>query len=308
MKMQIRKFSFISKVDRVPIRGICIVPEHPIGIVQMVHGMGEHKGRFRHFMEKLAEHGYITCMHDTRGHGNSLKSIEDMGYFYAGKERGCVEDIYYVTIQMKKAYPGLPLVLYGHSLGALMVRSYLQRHESAVDGVILEGCPSYNLLVPFMIPYVKVLQKMLGERCRISLIQKWLQRSYACRFSDEDKYLAWLSSDDAVVKAFKADSRCTFVYTLNGFETLLRLEYATYGEKLYETQHASLPILFVSGMDDPCYTNERMWKHSLKRMEHLGYKNVKEIRYEGMRHELHNEPGRAAYYKDLCEFLSGVNI
>lgn len=285
-----------------------MVPEHPIGILQMVHGMSEHKGRFRHFMEEMARRGYITCMHDTRGHGNSLKSIEDMGYFYDGKEQGCIADMYWVTRQMRKAYPGLPLVLYGHSLGALMVRSYLRKHECAVDGVVLAGCPSYNGFVPVAMPLIKVLQKIFGARCRISLFQRLLQWDYARGFSDGDKYFAWLSSDASVAEAFKADNRCSFTYTLNGFETLLRLEYATYGEKVYETQCANLPILFVSGMDDPCYTNERMWKHSLERMEHLGYQNVREIRYDGMRHELHNETERALYYRDLCEFLESVNI
>ena len=285
-----------------------MVPEHPVGILQMVHGMGEHKGRFCHFMEEMAKRGYITCMHDTRGHGNSLKSIEDMGYFYDGKEQGCIADMYCVTRQMRKAYPGLPLILYGHSLGALMVRSYLREYEGAVDGVVLAGCPSYNFLVPFVVPFIKGLQIILGERCRISLFQRLLQWNYARRFYNEDKYFAWLSSDASVAEVFKMDNRCIFTYTLNGFETLLRLEYATYGEKIYETQCENLPILFVSGMDDPCYTNERMWKHSLMRMKRLGYKNIKEIRYEGMRHELHNEPKRAIYYEDLYEFLEGVNI
>lgn len=75
MNMITRKFSFKSKWDGVVIHGICVVPEKPVAILQMVHGMCEHKERFLSFMQNMSERGYITVMHDNRGHGASVKKV-----------------------------------------------------------------------------------------------------------------------------------------------------------------------------------------------------------------------------------------
>lgn len=136
MNITMRRFSFCSKYDGIMIKGICLIPQKPVGILQMVHGMNEYKERYMSFMEYMAGKGYITLMHDNRGHGESVNSVWDIGYCYDAKEKGYIEDIYSVTCYIKKAFPGLPVVLYGHSMGSLGVRAYLRRHDDAIDGLV----------------------------------------------------------------------------------------------------------------------------------------------------------------------------
>ena len=116
----------------------------PKGIVQIVHGMCEHKERYVPFMEYLSSHGYICAVHDHRGHGETVRSEEDLGYMYKGGWRALVEDIRLVQNEIKASYPILPYTLFGHSMGSMAVRSFTKRYDDSIDTLFVCGCPSYN--------------------------------------------------------------------------------------------------------------------------------------------------------------------
>lgn len=302
MEITTRTFSFTSKWDGVKIHGICMIPEKPIGIFQMVHGMCEHKERYLSFMSWMAQRGYITLIHDNRGHGMSIKEEGDIGYCYSSMDKGFIEDIYQVTKNIRREYPELPLILYGHSMGSLAVRSYLRKHDDAIDGLIVSGCPGYNDGVPFGKLLVAIMTKILGERYRSSFVQKMVLGSFERRFWKEKRKSAWLAAKESVAKEFEKDELCTFTYTLNGFRTLLNLESQTYKGKGYQVKNSSLPILFLSGEDDPCYISERKWYQAIYRMHDLGYEQTTAIRFEGMRHEIHNEEDNQLVYEEIDAF------
>ena len=94
----------------------------PIGIIQFSHGMAEHKERYFPFMEYLSENGYICVIHDHRGHGGSVKSDKDYGYFYTEDIWAIVEDLHEVSVVIKEQYPYLPLYLFSHSMSTLVAR------------------------------------------------------------------------------------------------------------------------------------------------------------------------------------------
>lgn len=306
MNVQVRNYSFESKFDAVPIHGVCMVPEKPIGILQMIHGMSEHKGRYLSFMRNMAERGYITLMHDNRGHGSSMKSKDDIGYCYDSMTTGLTGDVYKVAEQIKREYPGLPLILYGHSMGSLIARSLLRNHDDVIDGLIISGCPSYNDLVPLVLWALRMIKKSKGTRYRSPLVQKIVVGSFANRFRGEGRKNAWLAVKESVTEEFEKDELCNFTYTLNGFETLLELEYITYRAVGYKVENENLPILFASGIDDPCYINDKKWKQAIDRMLQLGYQDVQEIRYDNMRHEIHNEEDNEMVYDDMDAFCKRV--
>ena len=88
--------TFLSEADGLEISALCIMPEEKTeyrAVVQLVHGMSEHKERYIPFMEYLAEKGYITVIHDHRGHGKSVKNPDDLGYMYGGGAEAMLQDI-----------------------------------------------------------------------------------------------------------------------------------------------------------------------------------------------------------------------
>lgn len=114
-----------SLVDGLELDVLEVVPEGEIkGIFQIHHGMSEYKERYLPFMEYLAANGYVAAIHDCRGHGKSVKIKEDLGYLYRGGARALVEDAHQLTRELKEKWPSLPLILFGHSMGSMVVRMY----------------------------------------------------------------------------------------------------------------------------------------------------------------------------------------
>ena len=116
----------------------------PKAIVQFSHGMCEHKERYIPFMEYLCDNGYACIIHDHRGHGASVKSEEHLGFFYSGGWKALVEDILAVNTFAHGMFPGIPLFLFGHSMGSMAVRSFTKRYDDKIDGLIVCGSPSKN--------------------------------------------------------------------------------------------------------------------------------------------------------------------
>ena len=146
------RYTHISKSDGVPLSVLRIEPDENCkikGIVQLVHGMCEHKERYVAFMKYLAENGYITVIHDHRGHGESVRSKNEYGYFYKGGYEALIEDIHEITLETKQyaenergvlvsGKEGVPFILLGHSMGSLAVRCYIKQYDSN-NIVIFEG-------------------------------------------------------------------------------------------------------------------------------------------------------------------------
>ena len=114
-----------SEADGLDISVLAVVPdETPYkGILQLVHGMSEYKERYLPFMEYMAKKGYVCVIHDHRGHGKSVRALDDLGYMYGGGSDAILKDIEVVNREMHQQLPDLPLILFGHSMGSLAVRA-----------------------------------------------------------------------------------------------------------------------------------------------------------------------------------------
>ena len=124
--MDIQKI--VSKNDKIELEIAIAEPKQEAkGIIQISHGMAEHKERYYDFMNYLAKNGYICVIHDHRGHGASVKQKQDLGYFYSEDINYIVDDLYQVTEFIKNKYKGLEVILFSHSMGTLVARNYLKK-------------------------------------------------------------------------------------------------------------------------------------------------------------------------------------
>ena len=139
------EYTMKSNSDGLRISVLCIEPDTaPKAVLQMAHGMAEHKERYIGLMEYLASRGYVCVMNDHRGHGKSICFAEDLGYFGKVGAKYIVDDLHQITLDLRAKYPGLPLFLYGHSMGSLVVRCYRSIYEKDIDGLIVCGSPGRN--------------------------------------------------------------------------------------------------------------------------------------------------------------------
>ena len=301
---KLKSFTFKSNYDQLSIAGLCIIPNQPIkAIVQFVHGMAEHKERYFDIMSFLAKEGYMCVIHDHRGHGESIKKKDDLGYFYDEDGFALVNDAHQLTKQIRDVMPHVPLILCGHSMGSLVVRSYVKRYDQDVDGLIVIGSPSNNKASKAGLKMIRALKKIQGDRTRNLLIEKMIFGTYNKNCKGTSKN-SWICYDDTVVKAYDQDPLCGFTFTLNGFENLLCLVRYTYDKKGWALKNLKMPVLFLAGADDPCIHTKSDFDKAVLSMYEVGYHNLCAKLYKGMRHEILNEINKNEVYDDILTWLN----
>ena len=294
-------FTLKSDFDALELKLMLVRPEGaPRALVQLAHGMCEHKERYAPFMEFLAERGCLCVINDHRGHGGSVRAPEDLGYFYADGDRALVEDLHQITRWMKAQWPGLPLFLMGHSMGSLAVRAYCELYDREIDALAVCGSPGRHAepTLRFALALVSLLERAHGERYHSALIQGLTIGAFARRFPDPEHPNAWISANLENVRAYEADPLCSFTFTLNGNRALLRLLHRAYALKP-ERGKPDLPVRFFSGAEDPCAPNARGFHDAMERMRRDGYRNVQGRMFPGMRHEILNEEGREEVFEAI---------
>lgn len=297
-----------SKCDGLRLAVTVTIPDEGTiikGIFQISHGMAEHRKRYLPFMKFLSDNGYICIIHDHRGHGDSVKADEDLGYFYDKTGKYIVEDLYQVTKYIKSEYPDLPVYLFGHSMGSLIVRCYLKQYDDQIDKLIVCGSPSNNKLAGVGIGVSKIIQVFRGEKHRSKLMQKLTFASYSKKFKNEKKNKeCWISSEEENQNKYKKDEKCGYIFTLNGFQNLYKLVKATYSEKDWEKKNLDLPIFFIAGDKDPVLGNLNKWIDSYEFLQNrVGYKNISHKLYKDKRHELLNEDIKEKVYFDILNWI-----
>lgn len=299
------KFKIKSDIDGLELGVFFTAPEStPIGIVQLNHGMSEYKERYLPFMEYLSEHGFLCVIHDHRGHGESIKSREDLGYFYESGADGLIEDTHEVMEFIKGKYPDLPFYLFGHSMGSLIVRAFVKKYDDEIDGLIVCGSPSENkmaVVARWMIHSIFIPIK--GSRFRSHLIQKLAFGSFCKAFPEENNEGNWICSDPSVIEHYEKDPLCGFIFTLDGFETLFSIMNRVYDSKEWKVSNPETPIYFLSGWEDPCRISDRKFMQAAGKMKEIGYQNIDIKLYGKARHEILNERIKETVYRDILYWL-----
>ncbi|MDO4867045.1 MAG: alpha/beta fold hydrolase [Clostridia bacterium] len=301
---RIETFKIKSNADGLELSVLTVAPEgEPKALVQLAHGMAEHKERYLPFMQFLAEHGYACLINDHRGHGASVKSPDDLGYFYAGGADALLKDLHQLTLWFRTRYPGRKLFLFGHSMGALSVNNYRHRYAADIDALVICGNPGRNPAAGAGLALNKLMTLFKGERYISKLFVSMTTGSFSKRHPDPNTQNAWLSTNQDNVRAYDADPLCGFPFTLNGYKALLTLMRDAYVPA--PAANPALPVFFVSGEDDPCAPDEKGFNDAVSRMKADGYTHVTAKRYPGMRHELLNHTNHQIVYDDLLAFFDG---
>ncbi len=294
-----KDFSFTSPADGIALEGTFIHPEKPIGIVQFLHGMAEHKERYYGAMRALAEAGYACVIHNHRGHGN----CPILGHFGQGGAEGMLADAKAVSDLAKEQFPGLPLYLFGHSMGSLLARCYLKRFDDAIDGLFVCGTPfAPPALIKIARAFIALKIKINGDEWRSKTVNAMVTGAFNKGIKDAASPNQWISYNPENVAAYDADPLCGFCFTLSGFAGLMALMDDTYSEKNWACNNTALPVHFLSGADDPCHTGLKNFQKAVALVERKGYRPTQKL-FENMRHEILLEEQKEAAYAHILTLL-----
>lgn len=281
------------------------------GSAVILHGMCEHKGRYDAFVEFLAEHGFVTVIFDLRGHGESVRSEKDYGFFYEGGYEALVEDAREIIGETKAYTAGItgrqdiPCVLIAHSMGTLIARCLIKKDDDLIDKLCLLGCPSERSgMLPGLI-IAKTIALFKGQRGHSKIVDGLVGGAFEKPFKKEILPYSWTNSDPVEVQEYLADPLCGFRFTLNGYINLISMTMETYRDGGYSMKHAALPIRFFSGADDPCAVSKKKLADAMRLLRKQGYTDTKGKRYPGFRHEILREKEKETVYADILKFLTG---
>lgn len=299
-------FTIPGSSDGVVLSTAVIAPEKPKAVLQLVHGMAEHKERYFPFMQFLSEKGYACVICDLRGHGASVSDRRDLGYLGKGGMKGMVDDVHGVTGWIKERYPGLSVFLFGHSMGSMIVRSYLKRYDGDIAGAVVCGSPSKNPAAGLGNFLAACIGLFRGQRYRSSFLAGLCTGNNDKPFRSEGLENAWLSANRANVEAYNNDPLCGFPFTVNGYRNgIFRLMLDIYSPDGWKVTRPGLPVHFIAGAEDPCIISLKKFSQAVSFLRARGYREVTSQVYPGMRHEILNELGREDVYRDVLARLDG---
>lgn len=302
--MQLERFTVYSKMDQLAISVIRVTPEGKVkGVLQIVHGMSEYKERYLPFMEYLAGHGYASVIHDHRGHGESVRDKDDLGYMYENGAESIVEDVKLVNDFVKESFPDKPCFLMGHSMGSMVARAYTKKYDDTINGLIVCGSPSHNRLAPLAAGLTKIGSMIAGEKKRAKWIDFLMFGQHNKGITNPASKNSWICANEATVAAYDEDELCGFIFTYNGMENLVKLMRMVYTKRGWEVKNPSMPVHFIAGKEDPCLISEEKFVEAVDHMRAVGYGNVSSVLYPGMRHEILNETNNIRVYDDIVARL-----
>jgi alpha-beta hydrolase superfamily lysophospholipase len=275
-----------------------------VGVIHVVHGLGEHAARYARFAEAAADRGYAVCAHDQRGHG---PHAEQLGYL--GPKRGwqnLIDDVEQVNQFVRGEFEPLPVVLLGHSMGSYVAQNFAMYHGPRIDALILSAStwPSrLQVMTGLLAAHVESFR--LAPHKYSGLLHYLGFSSFNRPFKPARTDLDWLSRDESEVDAYIADPLCGGPYTCGLWVELAAglLRISTDNELLRTP--SDLPILITGGEKDPVGGEKGMGKLALHYAQ-TGHQRLKVRIYDGGRHEMVNEINRDEVTRDWLDWIAAT--
>lgn len=248
--------------------------KNPKAVVCLVHGLGDHSGRYAHLARALNAAGYSVLAIDQRGHGRSEGPRGHIPDFEA-----YMQDIDSLLTEASRRYPGRPRFLYGHSLGGLLVLNYVLRRKPALTGVVASGPGLKSALEE---QKVKVAIARLGGKIAPEIsISSGLDVNLLCH-------------ERQVIEDYVHDPLVHFRVTLGWASQML-------SEHSYARLHAKeleIPVLLMHGTADQLTSSEGSQSFAINSGDLCTLKL-----WEGLYHEIHNEPEKEQVFAYLIDWL-----
>lgn len=300
-------FYFQSSTGRTSIHALKCVPDgKPRAVVQIAHGIAEHIDRYKPFMEFLANNGFVVAGNDHLGHGKSIRVPEEQGFF-AEKDGWwrVVDDMDKLHDIMSKEYPELPYVLFGHSMGSFLTRTYLIKHPDKYDAVILSGTGHQSpALVLGGNAAASVMAKLNGAMGDGAKLDSLAFGTYLSKIENPRTKFDWLSRDAEQVDKYIADPLCGFVGKIGLYRDMMQgIKFIT-NEKNIAQMNKEKPVYFMSGDGDPVGDYGKGVERAYKAFCNAGLHDVFMRLYPGGRHEMLNETNKKQVYQDILNWLN----
>lgn len=274
------------------------------GVVQVIHGMAEHVERYDALARLFASRGFVVCGDDHAGHG---ASCDPDGYgclpARGGAEALVADEHTLRRLVTERMGSDAPYLLLGHSLGSYIARVYLAEHGEGLSGVVLSGTGTLPVAVSWAgHALARLICAVRGEKYRSKLLDGMGVGAYA-RAVPGPSGCEWLSHNEKNVATYVADPRCGFMFSAGGYAAVTKLTARACSLAWARRAPHDVPLLFVSGAEDPVGDNGRGVRAAAELARRAGQRHVDVHIYEGMRHEIFNEDDGGRVMADVLSWV-----
>jgi alpha-beta hydrolase superfamily lysophospholipase len=274
-------------------------------VIQLSHGIAEHIARYDAFARFMADNGFLVAGNSLQGHG--LSAAGETGRRVFADKNGwdiAVNDMRALYEKESAEYPGLPYFLLGHSMGSFLARTFIIRFPELLTGCVLSGTGQQpGLLIHVGLAAAGLEKALFGAGCPSVRLNRLSFGAYNRRIPHHRTPHDWLSRDAEIVDLYEADDACGFVPSAGMFSDMLGGIRFIGKKKNIGRMRKSLPVLMISGVEDPVGDYGKGPKKVRDLFEAAGLPDVTLKLYEGARHEVLNELNRREVFQDILRWL-----
>ena len=276
----------------------------PKAVLQIVHGIAEFVERYDAFAEYLNGLGYVVVAEDHMGHGQSIGETGTRGYF-AGGWFAAVEDTCRLMRDTMAEYPGLPYILFGHSMGSFMARTILAKYpDNGISAAVICGTGwQPRAALPAVIKLVEAVCKKEGERNPNETLQSMVFGSYNKKVEHPRTAYDWLTRDPKIVDAYIAHPLCGFTASAGLLRDMMKGILYIEQPKNLGNMKKDLPVLFIAGGDDPVGSYGKGVERTAAEFKKAGMTDVSCRIYPLCRHEILNEINMEEIFGDVAQWI-----
>ena len=280
------------------------VPARPRAIVHILHGMAEHSGRYERFAEALHGAGYGAVAHDHRGHGETVAPDAALGWLGPNGWPALVADTLAVNEHIRSGFDRVPIVVFGHSMGAVASFTYALAHSGTCEGVASWNISLADGALNRVFRWVLKAQRFRrGSDVPSALARTLTFDAWNKRFAPNRTEFDWLSRDEREVDAYIADPLCGFEVTIGTWLSVLDGVSFCAAQENIEGLPRDKPVHLLAGSEDPCAAEGAPMKRMADRLRGIGVSDVTCEIVEGNRHEALNEITRDATTAGFIRWL-----
>ena len=274
-------------------------------VLQIAHGIAEFVERYDDFANYLTGLGFVVVAEDHMGHGQSINGDGIQGYFHGGWF-AAVADSVHLMKQTQEEYPGVPYILFGHSMGSFMARTILCKYpDSGIAAAVICGTgwqPAFAL--PALIKVVEGICQKTGETNPSEMLQGMIFGSYNKKVEHPRTPYDWLTRESAIVDAYIAHPLCGFTASCGLLREMLKgICYIEQPQNL-ALMRKDLPVFFIAGGDDPVGPYGKGVQKAAEAFRKAGMQDVSVKIYPLARHEILNEINREEVYRNVSDWIT----
>jgi len=281
------------------------LPEgEPIAVLHITHGLAEYAMRYDWVARQLNEAGIAVYAHDHRGHGEAVKSIEELGY--SGEESFVrkVDDLRMLLSRERKVHTGKKLFLLGHSMGSFISQYFFQHYGKEIDGLILSssnGIP--DPLLSFGVAFAKFDGWLFGKKHKNKILDKLTFGKFNDAFKPIRTAHDWLSRDPRQVDKYVADKKSGFLVSSGLYYDFFRGLQSIFSPANIARIPPDVPVYLFAGDKDPVGMQGKGVIKLAEKWKAAGSRDLEYKLYPGGRHEMLNEINREEVVGDLLTWI-----